>query len=167
MLISILTVTETTVPTAKGSYQKLEVAYKDEAGKVSGKNVVSFANKPVYELLKNAVTGESYDITNEKIGANWNWTAARKLGAGEKPVPQAEKPAYQGGTAAPKNTYETPEERAKKQIYIVRQSSISAAIAFATEIKTVKTKEDIVELAKFFESYVLDLGDGVDNDIPE
>jgi len=53
--------------------------------------------------------------------------------------------------------WETPEERAAKQIYIVRQSSISNAIAFygmrADHDKDV-LEDDVISLAKRFEAYV-------------
>ena len=151
MLINILSVTIETVPTAKGSYQKASVAYKDDKGKVTGKNIVSFIYPKVWEVISKAVGGERYDVTNEKIGENWNWTAITKLGEGE--VPAAKAPT---STPAGKSTYETPEERAIKQVYIVRQSSISSAIAYATGVKAVKSVDDLLNIAKSFENYVFD-----------
>lgn len=62
--------------------------------------------------------------------------------------------------ASPKSTYETPEERAKKQVYIVRQSSVNAAIALLKTDKRVPAKEEIADTAQFFEAYVFG------NDVP-
>ena len=56
----------------------------------------------------------------------------------------------------------TPEERAKKQVYIVRQSSISSAIAYATGVKAVKTVDELLGIAKMFESYVFNNVDDVE-----
>jgi len=162
MKINILSVTVETIPTAKGSYEKASVAYKDDKGKVTGKNIVSFVNKPVWELISKAQPGEMYEVKNEKIGDNWNWTEAVKTTAEESPkLPQG-----QGTYTSPKSTYETPEERAKKQIYIVRQSSISNAIAYATGVQGVKTVEALLTIAKKFEQYVFE-EDKVEDDIPK
>lgn len=164
MKITILSVTIETVPTAKGSYQKAAVAYKDENGKVTGKNVVSFAHKNVWEVISKAQPNESYEVKNEKIGDNWNWTDISKAGAA---LPESSKPASTS-SSTPKSTYETSEERAKRQVLIVRQSSLSTAVSYAAEIKTVKTKEDLVKLAQFFEAYVfgVDYDDGTIDGLP-
>jgi len=54
-----------------------------------------------------------------------DWDDAEAVAPGNAiPVPQQE----QKSMPASKSTYETPEERAKKQVYIVKQSSLSAAI---------------------------------------
>lgn len=59
------------------------------------------------------------------------------------------------GYTATKSTYETPEERAVKQIYIVRQSSISSAIGLLTTGAKVPPDADaVLEVAKKFETFV-------------
>ena len=55
----------TTVPTAKGSYQKAEVAYKRD-GKLEGKPIVSYNHKNVFETISKAKDGEFYNVTTEK-----------------------------------------------------------------------------------------------------
>jgi hypothetical protein len=54
---------------------------------------------------------------------------------------------------SPKSTYETPEERAARQVLIVRQSSISSAVEFAVAHK-VKDPQEVIAIAKQFEDYV-------------
>lgn len=167
MEIQILSVTIEKVPTAKGSYEKAAVAYKDDKGKVTGKNIVSFVYPKVWGTISQAQAGERYDVTNEKVGDNWNWTSITKLGEGEV----ASTPAPKAGTPV-KSTYETPEERAQKQIYIVRQSSIANAIEYAGKVKAVKGVDELLDLAKKFENYVFDKGElpplaEVEDDFPE
>lgn len=166
MLIEILSVTTEHIDNDKGGYDKASVAYKDDTGKVTGKNIVSFVHKDVYSTLTKASAGDRFDVKNEKIGNNWNWTGIKTLAEGEVPTPAA-KPNNSGASKSYNSTYPTPEERAKTQVYIVRQSSLSNAIAFATEIKTVKTPEAVIKLAKQFEEYVLDTGDNLTDDIPD
>jgi len=56
------------------------------------------------------------------------------------------------------NPNETPEERAKKQVYIVRQSSLSNAISMLASnsvvLKKGFTTQDAIETARQFEAYV-------------
>lgn len=60
-----------------------------------------------------------------------------------------------GNGAARTSTYETPEERAKKQVYIVRQSSLSNALtALAIGAKTPPKPDEVIELARKYEDYV-------------
>ena len=66
MQITILNVTTSTVPTAKGSYEVAEVAYKDETGKVNGKKIMSFTNKEVFKVLKDSKSGDLFTVSSEK-----------------------------------------------------------------------------------------------------
>lgn len=137
MNVTILSVDIKTVPTKTGSFQSAEVAYKNNTfqGKVEGKKVVSFgATANAFKVLAEAQSGATYEVEVVKNAAGYNdWVGMTPAVAGAPTAPQA---ASQGnGTinkaalAAPtKSTYETSQERAEKQVYIVRQSSLSAAI---------------------------------------
>jgi hypothetical protein len=158
--IQVLSISVETKPSAKGSYQLLEVAYKDlsNGGKVTSKKIISFSSKEVFGVLSTSKSGDTFEITAEK-NANtgyWDWTKATKsfqTGHNESPM----KPAANysnGGTQPSKGNWETPEERAKKQVYIIRQSSLANAVA-ALNVKTSPKAEEVIELAKQFEAYVL------------
>lgn len=143
---------------AKGSYKMLELTFKNlDSGKVDSKKIMDFASKDSFEVLKDSEQGEFYTVTsekNEKTGY-WDWTAAEK-GSGAK---QSEAPATGGATGkasytAPKSTYETPEERAQKQIYISRSHAITTATTIAVAQKNYDLDE-IIAKAKKIESYVL------------
>ena len=152
MQITILSVTVEQVPGK--DYKKAEVAYRDQAGKVMGKKVMSFVNKDVFATLEAASAGEVYDVTSEKDkNSFWQWTAVTKAVAGTTA------PASGGKTSlpSPKSTYETPEERAQKQVYIVRQSSLSAALNFLNTPARAGEQfgtEEVIAIAKEFEEYV-------------
>jgi len=157
MNITILSVTKEELPNKNGSgtYTKASVAYKDADGKVTGKNLVSFANKNVFEILSNAQAGDTFDVVNEKIGNNWNWTSAKAAVAGAPSVVPSPK-AGGSGAGYGKSTYPTNDERAKTQVYIARQSSLKHAIEFAVASKTtVRTPVDVIVLAREFEAYVM------------
>lgn len=159
MNITLLSVDIKTVPTAKGSYQTADVAYKNNSfqGKVEGKKVMSFgATKDSFSTLALAQPGESYEVTIVKNDKGYNdWVSMAKAEAGAS-SPAVSAPA--GGkapAATPRSTYETPEERAQRQVLIVRQSSLSAAVnLLLAGAKTPPPVENVLAIAKQFEDYV-------------
>ena len=185
--IEVLSVSPVSDETGKGGgkYKKLEVAYKrlDRDGKVEGKPIFDFANKDIFKAVSELHVGDVKQITAEKNdGGYWQWTAIDEPGA---PKETADKPAdasparksYPAKAGVGKVTgsnYETKEERAARQILIVRQSSLSSAIAFhaSREPKGVISLADqVIGTAKQFEAYVFssqqDHFSDLEDDIPE
>lgn len=148
MLITINAVTINPVKT----YKVAEVSYVRD-GKENATKVFSFGGSveafKQLEALKSFPVDVNVQLVKEK--GYWNWKAI-ELGASGNEAPKA---AAVGGRVTGSN-YETPEERAKRQIYIVRQSSISSAIALAEiNAKAKPSVEEVLEVAKQFEEYVL------------
>lgn len=180
MFIEILSITKETKQSKKGKpYQAMSVAYKNGDGKIEGKNLTEYAEKSVWETLSSAVAGDKFDVKSEKDdNGYWQWTTIGR--ANGTPTPQSTNRSSTAGSTAPKSNYETPEERAKKQIYIVRQSSLSTAVAvLSVGAKAAPKSDDIVALAKQFETYVFEglaepakevipvgTSDDMDDDIP-
>jgi hypothetical protein len=149
----------------QAKYSKAIVSYTNDSGKSEKRNVMSFTNKELYAVLSNAKPGEVYDTTENINDKGYKeFTNATKSTSAAGPKSTA-------ATATPKSTYETPEERAARQLYIIRQSNINAAISFlSVGAKTLKI-EDVLETAKTLEDYVfgrkpIDLFI-MDEDIPE
>lgn len=183
--ITIIDVGQPTfVKTAKGGYSSIEVAFRKD-GKVEGKKLMDFVHPEVYKLFRNLKGGAVVNVVSSKGEEDkyWNWSAA-EVASGGSAQPPAE--AEQGHAEAPQqstesagattskagrgkvtgSTYETPGERALRreadrvrQYYIVRQSSVSAAIAFIKEywqgeVDGDMTPARVIEVAKEFEAYV-------------
>ena len=131
--INVLSTTIETKPTAKGSYQVVEVAFKNlGSGKVESKKIMSFTDKAVFSAVSSAKAGDVFTITsekNEKTGY-WDWTNVQQAAPGAT-TPSPSAPAGKAPVQV-KSTYETPEERAKKQVFIIKQSSLNNAIASLT-----------------------------------
>jgi hypothetical protein len=177
MQITILSATKEQGTSKTGKpYNYVELAYKDTEGKVSGRKIMSFGDsRPVYELLSKASPGEHYKINlvkNEGSGY-WDWTAAAKADDNEPTTGGGSLPAAPraGGGKVVGSNYETAEERAKRQVYIVRQSSITAALNFLNN--KAKSVSEVLQIAKEFENYVFDTGKApvaeileIENDIP-
>jgi hypothetical protein len=176
--IEILSVGQPTfTKTARGGYNSLEIAYKNHTfeGKVEGKKLVDFNDKDVFAFFKGLTPGARIIVTKEKGEADqyWKWVgaayaseaqaAASGTGAASTPVSaSSDTTAGAGQTSAGRgkvtgSNYETAEERAKRQVYIVRQSSLGAAIElFKVAGNTAVQARDVIEMAKVFEAYVFE-----------
>lgn len=160
MQIEIVANPVSTVPTAKGSYQVIDLAYKNKSfqDKLEGKKVMSFTNKDVFAALQKAQFGDIFEVSRVKNDKGfWDWTAVNTGGAGVNVSnasggsPVVASPVK--GTVTPKSNYETAEERAARQVLIVRQSSISSAVDLAVANK-VKDPQEVIKIAQAFEAYV-------------
>lgn len=176
MQIQIVTTSVETKPTQKGSYQQLEVVFKNLTfqGKVESKKLMSFgAGANAFKVLSQAQSGNVFEVTTVKNDKGYiDWTAVTQT-TGE-PAPAATTGGFVAkSTPSPKSTYETPEERAQRQILIVRQSSLSSAVALLTAgAKSAPKSSDVISVAKEFESYVfgvepVDAGPTGFDDLPD
>ncbi len=148
--IEIIKVKSETKPTAKGSYTMLDVAFTNlSSGKVESKKIMSFANKTVFDILSKAESDQKFTVTsekNEKTGY-WDWVSV-DTGAASSGSSTTK------GFTSPKSTYETAEERAKRQVLIVRQSSLTAAITTLKDAKGSLNPDDVVSLAQDYVAWV-------------
>lgn len=139
--------------------------YKGPDGKPDAKKIVSFDkdSKAAYAALTAAQPGDFFDVKSEKVGNYWKWTDASVTG---KNVGGGVVPAFGGAsksTSSPRSNYETPEERAKRQVYIIRQSSISSAVELLKDPKKTPAADEVIAIAREFEAYVMDTGESVFN----
>ena len=155
MLVKVVSVNREDVPNknGKGTYGKLTVAYRNDQGKLAEKPLLSFTNPAVFKAFESANPGDEINVKSEKVGDYWNWTG---LLTGEESTSQPNTGSGSAtATRATGGTYETKEERALKQRYIVKQSSISAAVAILTVgAKSAPSTKDIIALADEFVDYV-------------
>lgn len=131
-----------------GTYEKATVVYKGYEGKLESKALMGFATpKDVWEVVTKAKKGDSYSVEREKdpSGKYWNWVG----------ITRQDMPVTRGNATPTKPTYETPDERAKRQVYIIRQSSLSSAVALLGPKAKV---EDVLKTADIFVDYVMQNG---------
>jgi hypothetical protein len=143
-------------------FQTADCAYKNNTfnGKVEGKKVTEYS--PAFKTLVDpSSVGKTFEVEIEKKDGFNNWMSVRPA---DVSAPSVQTPSTtnvrQGGTAAsaaPRSNFETPEERAKRQVLIVRQSSIASAVAaLSVGAKSALKAEDIKVLAKDFEKFIFD-----------
>jgi len=135
-------------------YKAAELTYKNEQGQIASKKIMEF-DKLLQSFLS-FKSGDVLDVVEVENGAYPKWVKASLVTGGPQPV----KIGSGGGTT--KSTYESSEERAKKQVYIVRQSSIGHAINLLGS----GTKLSVVlDTAKAFEEYVFGLAPSGDDQV--
>ena len=163
MLISIINVS---APEPEKTWSKIEVTFKDSYGKVNSKAIRSFTGG-VYTALQSLKSGDQVEVTQVKNAKGYlDWTAVGPPGSGQPEAAPAAGPKGNPAPASRASTFETPEERAKKQVYIVRQSSLATAVsALAIGGKPTPTADDVIAYAKKLEAYVFCTGSAKeDND---
>lgn len=156
-------------------YQTLEVTYKDEFGKVTNKKLMSFSNPEVFRTAQTWEKGDSINLATEKDdNGYWQWT--KVLAEGEEAPAPTDRSA--GGSSPKASTattrvtgsnYETKEERALRQLMIVRQSSLSNAVATLATRNTEISSNEVINLAKVYEGFVMGQAQSIDqlsDDIP-
>jgi len=169
MLINIVDVGAPNTHAAKNgrSYQSIEVTYKNDQGQVANKKLMSFSNPSVFNHIKGLAKGDSLNVQTEKdANGYWQWTGI----GGDIAVATENKQATPatGGRVTGSN-YETKEERAARQVYIIRQSSLSTAVEL---LGTGSKVADVIATAKEFESYVfskeadIDAINSLEDDLP-
>jgi len=142
-----------------GSYQGSRLTYRYD-GKIQEQafhtNTLKY-NPSLAEQLKGIAAGDNVVIDKEKEGDFWKVKSVTKNGSS---APTNETPASNGttakSTAAPRSTYETPEERAARQVMIVRQSSLSTAVnLLAANGGKKNSVKEVIKAAQEFEAYVM------------
>ncbi len=156
-VIEVLSVSKGTQPTKTGkTMEYLEVAYKRD-GKVEGKKLFRPFAKEVCAALDNASTGQKYTITAEKEGEYWQWKAASTGDSGQSASSgsSASSSTSSGAQKSPvKGEWETKEERAQRQVMIVKQSSLANAIA-TLKAETAVDPENVIAVAQRYTDWVL------------
>lgn len=144
-----------TVKGKNGTYRGAELIYKDLADgqaktKAFHENAFKF-NAALKNGLTNLEVGDEFTAVLEKKDDFWNWISVSK---GVSAPPANIAPASTSAKST-SSTYTTAEERAETQKYIVRQSSITAALKLI-EIngKKNQTANDVITIAEYFEAWV-------------
>jgi hypothetical protein len=157
MQITVLSVSKNQMMSKAGKpYTQLEIAYKGEDGQVKGKKLMPFGDsKAAFEGMQAANSGEFWDVTPVKEGEFWVWTNVKKsdgssIVSSTTQTTTTSNQTQVGGKVVGSN-YETKEERAHRQVLIVRQSSLGHAVEYKGSKASI---EDIISTAKTFEDYV-------------
>lgn len=162
MLINIVDVGAPNTHAAKNgrSYQSIEVTYKNDQGQTQSKKLMSFSNPTVFNHIRDLNKGDALNVTTEKdANGYWQWTGI----GGDNAVSETKQATPATGSRVTGSNYETKEERAARQILIVRQSSLSSAVELVAATSTEpSTVDNVIAIAKQFEAYVFSKSTGID-----
>ena len=141
-----------------GTYKGAEIVFKDANGKVQTKNIHENGLKyapAVKNGLESLEPGDNFTVEIEKKDDFWTWVSIKK-GIEQE---ENKKPTTQQSTTTKSTSWETAEERAARQKFIVRQSSLTNAVAFLVlQGRTHATEEDVLETATTFYNWVFEQG---------
>ena len=154
MRVKILDVSIEHVSKGKSRYDKAAVTYTYN-GEARTQNVVSFSNPAVFKAVQEKV-GQEVEVVVTKNDAGYNqWASIDDVGntATSAPTTSSAPPPAARVTGS---NFETPAERAARQVYIVKQSSISSAIALSEANKSKSSPEEIIATAQTFVDWVFD-----------
>jgi len=164
MQVNVVDVSSLNTHSAKNGrqYQSIEIMYKNDAGQAQNKKLMSFANPAVFKAAQTWQKGDTVHVSTEKdANGYWQWTAVGNDAADvtDKRDGNAAQGSTQAASSAPTrvsgSNYETKDERAARQVMIVRQSSLSNAVSTLAIEGSKATANDVISLAKLYEGYVL------------
>lgn len=157
--MSVINVVNVDVQTPAGKrYQVAEVIYKQN-GETKTKKIMSFVNPAVFAVIKDAKSGDVYSITQEKDDKGYfQWTSITS--GAEAAASPVSAPARSAAAPSTGRDFETKDERAERQKLIVRQSSLSNAIAtLAPGAKAALDPAAVLTLADQYVAWVTDAPD--------
>ena len=145
-------------------YGKAVVKFTNDRGEDRSQTLVSFKNPEVFKKVQELV-GQDVDVTSQKNGDFWEWVSITAISAAAGPSVSPANTA----TRVSGSNYETREERAARQVLIVKQSSLSAAVATLTPgAKAALDPKAVLALAQDYADWVFDTesSNEMDDDIP-
>lgn len=163
MQIKVLNVDVNDAGTGRNKYQIAEVLYDVNGDKKTFK-IFSFVNPSVFKEMSGAKNGDVFTITTGKNDKGYiTWESATPGTVAEAPAATTKSATFSGG-----RDFESKEEREIKQRYIIRQSSLSNAIAVLTTGAKAPPDEKVVfDLADKFVKYVFEVEDIFADDFPQ
>lgn len=131
-----------------GKWFKIDIEYTREGGKPSKRTLVAVGDtKKVIEAFReDGAEGCDFEVKIEKDGEFYNWVGVEKMDKSAAPAATA----YKG-----KSTYETPEERARKNVSIARQNALTNAVNYFSAKDGKATVDQILSVATEFAAFTL------------
>lgn len=150
-MLMTIEVIKAPVARMEGKYQKMDFMFLRDGKPQSRKLVAVGKTKDIFPILTNSKDGDVLDIEMEKDGDYWNWIKATPGVKAQVQAAAEGRPQQVGRTG---NTYETPEERARKQVYITRHGSVNTATEFLVAQGKKFTIGEVFDIADLISSYV-------------
>jgi hypothetical protein len=160
-----VSVTDEKKPGAKQGYQKAVVIYTYN-GEPRKQTIVSFSNPAIFKTVTQELQqGQEIEVNVTKNAGGFNeWQSIST--DGEKLPQLGEKAPATNSTKVVGSNYESREERAARQVLIVKQSCLAQAVESLKGSATELSVENILERAEQFVEWVFADPSDTTNDIP-
>lgn len=153
MKITFQSVDIENVVKGKSRYSKATVQYTYN-GEPRKQSVMSFSNPTVFKQIQELQPGQEIDVQLTKNDAGYSEWASISTGAA--PAATQAPNAASAATKVVGSNYETRDERAQRQVFIIKQSSLANAITvLTTGAKAPPAAEEILALAERFVDWVV------------
>lgn len=140
----------------KGKYKIAKVSFTRD-GKENTTNVMSFGDGADVFLTLVAEKRGRFEVTLKQNGKYWNWVAVKKVSADVAPSSSVSTPQHNTSS----RSFETAEERAERQVLIVRQSALDRAVGtLSVGAKVPPKREDVTDLAQYYADWVFNKPQG-------
>lgn len=169
MLIKIVSVSIERIKKGKADYSKATVIYTFN-GQARTQNIMSFANPAVFAKVQEWEVALPEGEVNVEVGKNdAGYNEWRSIGNADSAPPSSSPTGAPSGAAKPAGTntfsggrdFESREERAARQVLIVKQSSLTAALKYLEVLDTPAEEIDVsrvTDIAQDFADWVFDNG---------
>lgn len=153
MQITVKNVNVENVVKGKSRYSVANVTY-DYQGTEKTRKIMSFSNPDVFKKVQELV-GQTIEVATGKNEAGYDeW---KSISAPVQGVPTSSTSAAGTVTRVSGSNYETKDERAARQVLIVKQSSLSAAVGtLSPGAKAALKPEEVIELAQQYTDWVFE-----------
>jgi hypothetical protein len=134
---------------AGGTYTGVRLTYRDKDGDLKEETIHENGIRLNQELgngLNSLSVDSEFTMVKEKEGDFWN---TKNITLGHDTSPSSSKSTSSSG-----GNWPTAEERAKIQVYIIRQSSLGHAVNFLSSFDKEATGNTVMAIAAMFEKFV-------------
>jgi hypothetical protein len=143
---------------ANKPYKLVELAYKNNTyqGKLESVKINQYA--PTFAAVSGMQQGQVYDVTKEKDASGfYQWLSVSQNAPGQQAATQPASPTQVTNISVAQAKGAYAEQDAKKQIYIVKQSAVKAAVdLLSIGAKTPPSTQSVLEQAQKFVDYVFE-----------
>lgn len=161
--VKVKEVTVENVVKGKSRYSIAHVVH-DFKGETRTQKIMSFANPEVFKRVQNLKEGDLIEITVTKNDAGYNQWAKVDMASDKVEADTPERAPSQSTGRVIGSNYETPQERADNRVRIVRQSSLSNAIATLAAGGNRVDPADVLDQAQRYFDWVYEEDDSDETD---
>jgi hypothetical protein len=148
-----VSITDEKKPGAKQGYQKAVVIYTYN-GEPRKQTIVSFSNPAIFKQIQELEQGQEIEVDVIKNAGGFNEWKSISASASGSPASGSAPQATATPTRVVGSNYETKDERAARQVLIVKQSSLGSAVEYLASREPDASVDRVLSVAQNFTDWV-------------